>query len=523
MLPQAARRLDTRAELWPDEVRIRVERLNLDAASFRQLERKHTKTARHGDAVRAEVLDIVADPRQDAEPRDRLRRHAGRHRRGGRSRVAARPRGGRPRRDPGQPHADPAGHRGRPGPLGRRQRAGARATATPCSSAARSPPSSPTTSTRPSSLSVMDVCGAPALTARVVEEYAARGQAPVVAVIGGAGKSGSPQPGRRPQAPAPPAPSASCPTRPRPTCSTAPASPTPSWSPTPATRSRCGTPSPPPGARPTSPSCASTSPAARAAPSSPPPRAAPSIFFSMATSFSAAALGAEGLAADVPDARRQRLRPGPRGVRPGAAARQRRRPRTLRAEALMARTTQRRSASTAPTYAAHARWPARSASRSSTSPSATPPCSVERATLRLAGLGGADPDGTPWVNRLADVVRADVGLEHGVALPVWDALLRGEADDLADPGAEGGRRLGDVPPARGQGRHAREHGRPQGRRRPASSRSTAQRVGARADDRRRSATPRASPGSTSSSRPATSTRTSRRRRPPPARAPTSSR
>ncbi|HEX6148392.1 lysine 5,6-aminomutase subunit alpha [Nocardioides sp.] len=57
--------------------------------------------------------------------------------------------------------------------------------------------------------------------------------------------------------------------------------------------------------------------------------------------------------------------------------------------------------------------------------------SVERATLRLAGLGGADPDGTPWVNRLVDAVRADVGLEHGVALPVWDALARGEADDLA--------------------------------------------------------------------------------------------
>ena len=41
VLPQAAERLDTRKELWPDEVRIRVERLNLDAASFRQLERKH--------------------------------------------------------------------------------------------------------------------------------------------------------------------------------------------------------------------------------------------------------------------------------------------------------------------------------------------------------------------------------------------------------------------------------------------------------------------------------------------------
>ncbi|WP_122817547.1 lysine 5,6-aminomutase subunit alpha [Nocardioides pantholopis] len=56
--------------------------------------------------------------------------------------------------------------------------------------------------------------------------------------------------------------------------------------------------------------------------------------------------------------------------------------------------------------------------------------SVERATLRLAGLRGADPDGTPWVNRLADVVRADTGLEHGLALPVWDALVRGEAEDL---------------------------------------------------------------------------------------------
>ncbi len=57
--------------------------------------------------------------------------------------------------------------------------------------------------------------------------------------------------------------------------------------------------------------------------------------------------------------------------------------------------------------------------------------SVERATLRLAGLQGADPDGIPWVNRLLDAVRGDVGIEHGVAVPVWDALVRGEADDLA--------------------------------------------------------------------------------------------
>jgi beta-lysine 5,6-aminomutase alpha subunit len=50
--------------------------------------------------------------------------------------------------------------------------------------------------------------------------------------------------------------------------------------------------------------------------------------------------------------------------------------------------------------------------------------SVERAVLRLAGLAGADPDGTPNVNRLTDVVRRQVGLEHGVALPVFDAVLR---------------------------------------------------------------------------------------------------
>ena len=57
--------------------------------------------------------------------------------------------------------------------------------------------------------------------------------------------------------------------------------------------------------------------------------------------------------------------------------------------------------------------------------------SVERATLRLAGLQGADADGIPWVNRLLDAVRGDVGIEHGVAAPVWDALVQGEADDLS--------------------------------------------------------------------------------------------
>jgi L-erythro-3,5-diaminohexanoate dehydrogenase len=56
VLPQAAERLDARPEVGADEVRIAVERLNLDAASFRQLWEKH---GGDGDAVRAEVLEIV--------------------------------------------------------------------------------------------------------------------------------------------------------------------------------------------------------------------------------------------------------------------------------------------------------------------------------------------------------------------------------------------------------------------------------------------------------------------------------
>src|SRR5437588_774365 len=57
VLPQAAQRLDTSPEIGADEVRIRVERLNLDAASFRQLATKH---GGDGDAVRAEVAVIIA-------------------------------------------------------------------------------------------------------------------------------------------------------------------------------------------------------------------------------------------------------------------------------------------------------------------------------------------------------------------------------------------------------------------------------------------------------------------------------
>ena len=36
----------------------------------------------------------------------------------------------------------------------------------------------------------------------------------------------------------------------------------------------------------------------------------------------------------------------------------------------------------------------------------------------------------PWVNQLVNSVREGAGLEQGVALPVWDALLTGGSPTL---------------------------------------------------------------------------------------------
>jgi L-erythro-3,5-diaminohexanoate dehydrogenase len=57
VLPQAARRLDPDPAIAPDEVRVRVDRLNLDAASYRQLRETY---AADPDKIRAAVLDIIA-------------------------------------------------------------------------------------------------------------------------------------------------------------------------------------------------------------------------------------------------------------------------------------------------------------------------------------------------------------------------------------------------------------------------------------------------------------------------------
>lgn len=183
VLPQAALRLDTVRGLWPDEVRIRVERLNLDAASFRQLAHKH---GGDGAAVRAEVLDIIAT-------RGKMQN---------------------PETGSGGMLVGTVEEVGERSPLG--LEVGARVstlvslTLTPLviedglarwdgrseqvpadgyailfgrSIAARIPEDLPAEL----SLAVMDVCGAPALTARVVRGYVR----PTVAVVGAAGKSGS--------------------------------------------------------------------------------------------------------------------------------------------------------------------------------------------------------------------------------------------------------------------------------------------------------------------------------------------
>lgn len=182
-LPQAAARLDTRRELWPDEVRVRVERLNLDAASYRQLEHKHGGA---GDAIRAEVLDIVARRGKMQNPETGS---------GGMLVGTVEEVG------PESPLGLTVGDRiatlvsltltplviedglSRWDGLGEQ---------VPCDGYAvlfgRSIAAVLPDDLAPElSLSVMDVCGAPALTSRVVEGY----DQPTVAVVGGAGKSGS--------------------------------------------------------------------------------------------------------------------------------------------------------------------------------------------------------------------------------------------------------------------------------------------------------------------------------------------
>src|SRR5215471_1525 len=188
-LPQAAWRVDPSPALWPDEVRVRVERLNLDAASFRQLSEAvqgdtAAADAGHAAAMRAAVLGIVAERGKMQNPVTGS---------GGMLTGVVAEVG------PDSPLGLAAGDRVATlvslslTPLGIAAglaRWDGRSEQVPCdghailfgrSSAAVLPEDLPV----PLSLAVLDVCGAPALTSRVVTEGA------VVLIVGAAGKSGS--------------------------------------------------------------------------------------------------------------------------------------------------------------------------------------------------------------------------------------------------------------------------------------------------------------------------------------------
>jgi L-erythro-3,5-diaminohexanoate dehydrogenase len=182
-LPQAAARLDPNPQIGRDEVRVRVERLNLDAASFRQLWTKH---AGDGAAVRAEVLDIIGTRGKMQNPVtgsggmlvgvvDEV---------GPESPLGLRP---------GQRVATLVSLSLTPLQVtdglarwdGASEQVPAEGTAILFgrSIAAVLPDDLP----GELAMAVLDVCGAPALTSRVVQTY----EQPTVAVVGGAGKSGS--------------------------------------------------------------------------------------------------------------------------------------------------------------------------------------------------------------------------------------------------------------------------------------------------------------------------------------------
>jgi L-erythro-3,5-diaminohexanoate dehydrogenase len=192
VLPQAARRLDPSPEIWPDEVRIAVEVLSLDAASYRQLAGAHSTPdgGVDGAAVRAEVLGIIGDRGKMQNPVT----GSGGMLVGTVSEVG-----------PDSPLGLAPGDRvatlvslsltplritdglRRWDGLGEQVPAEGDAVLFGRSIAAVVPADlDPRLS-----LMVMDVCGAPALVSRVVRRYVAEDAAPTVAVIGGAGKSGS--------------------------------------------------------------------------------------------------------------------------------------------------------------------------------------------------------------------------------------------------------------------------------------------------------------------------------------------
>jgi L-erythro-3,5-diaminohexanoate dehydrogenase len=187
VLPQAAWRLDASAAIAADEVRIRVDRLNLDAASYRQLRETY---AGDPDKTRAAVVEIIATRGKMQNPVT----GSGGMLTGTVEEVGPdSPLG----LEPGQRIATLVSLTLTPLVItDSLARWDGRSEQVPCeghailfarSIAAVLPDDLPV----PLSLAVLDVCGAPALTERVVTAGSRAGQGPVALIIGAAGKSGS--------------------------------------------------------------------------------------------------------------------------------------------------------------------------------------------------------------------------------------------------------------------------------------------------------------------------------------------
>lgn len=187
VLPQAAQVLDTRPQLWPGEVRVDVDRLSLDAASVRQLRESCEGDA---DRVRETVLSII---------RSRGKMHNPVTGSGGMLLGTVAEVG------PGSPLGLRVGQRvatlvsltltplhltdelQRWDGVGEQVPTSGHAILFSRSIAAVVPDDLDESDV----LAVMDVCGAPALVARVVAQRREQGLGTDVAVLGAAGKSGS--------------------------------------------------------------------------------------------------------------------------------------------------------------------------------------------------------------------------------------------------------------------------------------------------------------------------------------------